>query len=49
MLLIRQIEKKWAALRPDVKNRLNSIDSPDKLEALGEKIIVCDRIEELEI
>ncbi len=48
-LLIRQIERKWGALQPEAKNRLNMINSPDELEALGEKIVVCDRIEDLEI
>ncbi len=46
-LLIRLIERKWGELKPDVKQRLNGIDSLEKLEALGEKIIISGRIEDL--
>ncbi len=46
-LLIRQIERKWGGLKPDVKARLNKINSSDELEALGEKIIISECIEDI--
>ncbi len=46
-LLIRQIERKWGELRLDAKERLNKINSSDELEALGERVIVAECIEDI--
>jgi len=46
-LLIRLIERKWGGLKPDVKERLNKINSPEELEALGEKIIISNCVEDI--
>ncbi|MCP4985597.1 MAG: DUF4351 domain-containing protein [Colwellia sp.] len=46
-LLIRQIERKWGGLKHDVEARLNKINSSDELEALGEKIIISEYIEDI--
>ena len=46
-LLIRQIERKWSGLKPDVMERLNKINSLEELEALGEKVIISNCVEDL--
>ena len=46
-LLIRLIERKWGGLKPDIKERLNRINSPEELEALGEKVITSNCVEDL--
>ncbi|MGR3318506.1 MAG: DUF4351 domain-containing protein [Candidatus Anammoxibacter sp.] len=46
-LLIRQIERKWGRLQPSMKERLNKINTQEELEVLGEKVIVCECIEDL--
>ena len=45
-LLIRLIKSKWGALPPDIKERLYKINTSEELEALGEKVIVCECIED---
>ena len=46
-LLIRLIERKWGRLQPNLKERLNKINSPEELEALGEKVIISKCVEDL--
>ncbi|MCF6149516.1 MAG: Rpn family recombination-promoting nuclease/putative transposase [Candidatus Kuenenia sp.] len=46
-LLIRLIERKWGRLQPSIKERLNKINTLEELEALGERVITSDCIEEL--
>ncbi len=46
-LLIRLIERKWGGLKPGIKERLNRINSPEELEALGEKVITSNCVEDL--
>ncbi len=41
------MERKWSELKPDLKVRLNKINSSDELEALGEKIIISECIEDI--
>ncbi|GAX61240.1 transposase [Candidatus Scalindua japonica] len=46
-LLIRLIESKWGALPSDINKRLSEIKTSEGLEALGEKVIGCEKIEDL--
>ncbi len=46
-LLIRLIESKWGALQSDINERLSEIKTSEELEALGEKVIDCESIEDL--
>ncbi|MBE7445753.1 MAG: DUF4351 domain-containing protein [Planctomycetia bacterium] len=47
MLLIRQIERKWGRLQPNIGERLNKINTLEELEALGERVITAECVEEL--
>ena len=46
-LLIRQIERKWGRLQPNIGERLNKINTLEELEALGERVITAKCVEEL--
>jgi len=46
-LLIRLIERKWGQLQPNIKERLDKINTLEELEILGEKVITSESIEEL--
>lgn len=46
-LLIRLIERKWGKLQPQIKERLNKINTPEELEELGERVVISESIEEL--
>lgn len=46
-LIIKQIERKWGRMQPEIKEKLDKIKSAEELESLGEKVIVCNNLEDL--